>query len=119
MDFAQLAEYANHGLTWVGFGTIVGLAAKAVMPDRDPGGPIALLMMSITGSLIGCALLRYFFPAQPIEPVSLMGFAFGSGGAFALLVLYRVLGRHMAHEMDSVRHRRQRRRQRFYEVYEE
>ena len=38
MDFQQLAEFANLALTWIGFGTVVGLAAKAVMPGRDPGG---------------------------------------------------------------------------------
>lgn len=119
MDFAQLAEYTNHGLTWIGFGTIVGLAAKAVMPDRDPGGPIALLIMSISGALVGCAMLGYFFPDQQIEPVSLIGFAFGSGGAFTFLVLYRILGRQMAIEWNTARHRRRRRRQRRYEVYEE
>ena len=60
MDYDQLAAYANLALTWIGFGTVVGLAAKAVMPGRDPGGAIATVMMGIAGTLIGCTSLQYF-----------------------------------------------------------
>ncbi|MCP4479630.1 MAG: GlsB/YeaQ/YmgE family stress response membrane protein, partial [Planctomycetaceae bacterium] len=60
MDLAQLAEYANLALTWIGFGTVVGLIAKALMPGRDPGGAIATVLMGIGGTLIGCAILQYF-----------------------------------------------------------
>ncbi|MBM4074601.1 MAG: GlsB/YeaQ/YmgE family stress response membrane protein, partial [Planctomycetes bacterium] len=39
-------EHAAHELLmWTGFGTLVGLAAKAIMPGRDPGGAIGTLMM--------------------------------------------------------------------------
>ena len=38
--------WANILLTWVGFGTLVGLLAKAIMPGRDPGGSIATLAMA-------------------------------------------------------------------------
>ncbi|MFM7117507.1 MAG: GlsB/YeaQ/YmgE family stress response membrane protein, partial [Planctomycetota bacterium] len=71
----QLAEFGNVVLTWIGFGTLVGLAAKAVMPGRDPGGTVANLMMGIAGTLIGCAILRYFYPTQNIHPISLEGFS--------------------------------------------
>jgi len=112
MDFAQLAEYANHALTWIGFGTIVGLIAKAIMPGRDPGGTVATLLMGIAGTLIGCALLRYFYPAQIVEPISLEGFSVGSVGAFVLLLFYKVLGGYWFIEGEQVtqRHRNSRRR---------
>jgi len=35
---------------WVGFGTIVGLMAKAIMPGRDPGGAVATLSMGVGGT---------------------------------------------------------------------
>ena len=112
MDFAQLAEWANLALTWIGFGTVVGLAAKAIMPGRDPGGPVATLMMGIAGTLIGCALLKFFYPGQVIQPISLEGFAVGAGGAFILLTFYKVLGGYwfIEGEQVSLRHRRRRRR---------
>ena len=34
----------NEMLRWVGFGTLVGLAAKAIMPGRDPGGAVATIL---------------------------------------------------------------------------
>ena len=50
-------------LMWVGFGTFVGLLAKALMPGRDPGGPIATLLMGITGVIIGCGVYTLVYRA--------------------------------------------------------
>lgn len=112
MNADQLAAFANLLLTWVGFGTIVGLAAKAIMPGRDPGGTVATLLMGIAGTLIGCAILKYFYPSQDIQPVSLEGFSVGCGGAFVLLLFYKVLGGYWFTEGEQLtfRHRRGRRR---------
>ncbi len=119
MDFAQLSQYINHILTWIGFGTVLGLSAKAILPERDPGGPVALLVMAITGTLIGCALLRYFYPEQQIAPFSVSGFCFGAGGAWVFLIGYRLLGRRVVTELQSARMRRRRQRKRYYEAYED
>lgn len=95
MDSAHLmavAEQAAHEiLLWVGFGTLVGLAAKAIMPGRDPGGAIGTLLMGIGGSLIGCGVVLLFDLGYKITPISPMGFAAGTGGAFVLLLFYRIL----------------------------
>lgn len=95
MDSAHLmtvAEQAAHEiLLWVGFGTLVGLAAKAIMPGRDPGGAIGTLLMGIGGSLIGCGVVLLFDTGYKITPISPMGFAAGTGGAFVLLLFYRIL----------------------------
>lgn len=118
MDYEQLAVYANLALTWIGFGTVVGLAAKAIMPGRDPGGAIATVMMGIAGTLIGCAILQYFSASdRVVQPVSLEGFAVGSAGALVLLVFYKVLGGYwfVEGEQTSSRARRRRRRYRAYD----
>ncbi len=91
--FGQVAEqWANTVLTWVGFGTIVGLLAKAIMPGRDPGGALATLLMGVAGTVIGCGVVSYFMPGTPITPISVIGFACGTGGAFVILLFYRLLG---------------------------
>ena len=44
MDIAlppEAQQWANDLLVWVGFCTLVGLMAKAIMPGRDPGGAVA------------------------------------------------------------------------------
>ena len=89
---AEVQQWANDLLVWVGFGTLVGLMAKAIMPGRDPGGAVATLCMGIGGTVIGCALLMYFTDGHRVTPISPMGFVVGTAGAFVLLFFYRLLG---------------------------
>ncbi len=116
MDLDLLQQYANLGLTWIGFGTVVGLAAKAIMPGRDPGGSVATLLMGIVGTLIGCAILQYFSQGVPVEPVSVKGFFVGTAGALVILIFYKVLGGFWFEEGEtsSWQHRLSRRRKRRY-----
>lgn len=92
---AELSEtvqqVADGVLTWVGFGTLVGLLAKAIMPGRDPGGTVATLCMGIAGTVIGCGTLSFFHEHHRVSPISPIGFLVGTGGAFALLLFYRLL----------------------------
>ena len=96
MDSAQMAEYArqlaNDVLVWVGFGTLVGLLAKAIMPGRDPGGAVATLCMGVGGTVIGCGLVAYFYQGHRVTPISPLGFIVATAGAFTLLFFYRLLG---------------------------
>lgn len=87
-----VAQRAAHGLLlWIGFGTLVGLTAKAIMPGRDPGGPVATLLMGIAGSLIGCGVLLLLGSSYRVTPISPLGFIAGIAGAFLLLLFYRIL----------------------------
>ena len=119
MDYSQLAEFANLGLSWIGFGAVAGLIAKAIMPGHDRGDTLPFMIMGIVGALVGCALARYFSPGHPIEPVSFYGFTLGSGSALLVLSLYRILSRQIAHEAHDARRRRRRRRQRLYDFQQE
>ncbi|MEW4564975.1 GlsB/YeaQ/YmgE family stress response membrane protein [Bremerella sp. JC770] len=100
--------WANLFLTWVGFGTLTGLFAKAIMPGRDPGGPIATLAMGIGGSVIGCGMLSLFFEGYKVSPLSPLGFAVATGGAFLILFFYRLLSGHVIDESQPVAPRRMR-----------
>lgn len=81
----------NELLRWVGFGTLTGLAAKAIMPGRDPGGAVATMLTGIAGSVIGCGTALYFWRDMSIDPISGKGFLAAVFGAFALLFFYRLL----------------------------
>jgi uncharacterized membrane protein YeaQ/YmgE (transglycosylase-associated protein family) len=85
------AQAAHEVLVWVGFGTLVGLAAKAVMPGRDPGGAVATLMMGIAGSVMGCGAMTFFCKDQRVTPISMTGFLLATAGAFVLLFFHRLL----------------------------
>jgi len=86
-----LQQWSNDLLVWIGFGTLVGLLAKAIMPGRDPGGAIATLLVGIGGSIIGCGTLMYFYDGERVTPISPIGFLVATGGAFILLFFYRLL----------------------------
>ena len=106
-------QMANDILVWIGFGTIVGLLAKAVMPGRDPGGAVATLLMGIGGTVIGCGVVSYFTEGARITPISLLGLVVATGGAFILLLFYRLLGGYIFVEGEQVTRRHRRSRSRF------
>jgi len=98
-SIAEIAAQAAHEvLLWVGFGTLVGLAAKAVMPGRDPGGTLATLLMGIAGSVIGCGTMAFISSEQRITPISPLGFVLATAGAFVLLFFHRILAGTMVRE---------------------
>lgn len=91
VDMMQQIQYwAHEGLVWIGFGTLVGLVAKGVMPGRDPGGPIATVMMGIVGSVIGGGTLALILPTHRVSPISLLGFIVATVGALVLLAFFRL-----------------------------
>lgn len=106
----------NEVLRWVGFGTLTGLAAKAIMPGRDPGGAVATMLMGIGGSVIGCGGMMFFFKDAAIDPISGKGFLAATIGAFTLLFFYRLLAGSFfadsSYHDDRLLHRTRRRRRR-------
>jgi uncharacterized membrane protein YeaQ/YmgE (transglycosylase-associated protein family) len=101
IEFATLFEqWANLLLTWVGFGTLVGLMAKAIMPGRDPGGAIVTMLMGIGGSVVGCGVLMFLYEGRRVTPISAIGFLVGTGGALILLFFYKLLGGKIIKEGD-------------------
>ena len=105
----QIQHLANDVLVWIGFGTLVGLLAKAIMPGRDPGGAVATLAMGIGGTVIGCATLSYFWAGYRVTPISPMGLAVATAGAFVLLFFYKLLGSYWFVEGEIGRGHRARR----------
>ena len=104
-------------LLWVGYGTLVGLAAKGIMPGRDPGGAVATVLMGIGGSVVGCGALMFFTEVKELTPISPGGFVCATGGAFILLFFYRLLSGSFFIEAEDgdrfmfLNQRRRRRRQ--------
>ncbi|MCA9115531.1 MAG: GlsB/YeaQ/YmgE family stress response membrane protein [Planctomycetaceae bacterium] len=112
---AIIEQSINELLVWVGFGTLVGLAAKAIMPGRDPGGAVATLLMGIGGSVVGCGTLMFLVEGKRVTPISPLGFAAATGGAFILLFFYRLLSGSLiteAEDGDRFTTRKYRRRRR-------
>lgn len=88
----EVHQLVNDVLVWIGFGTVVGLAARGLMPGRDPAGAITTLLLGIAGSVLGCGCVGFFYDSQRLTPTSPMGMIVAVAGAFALLGLYRLYG---------------------------
>ena len=98
-------------LLWVGFGTMVGLTAKAIMPGRDPGGTITTFLVGIGGTVIGCAIAYYFTDGQQVSPLTRLGFLAATGGSFILLLFFRIMAGSFyieAEDGDRIIYRRRR-----------
>ncbi len=87
----QVQLWANDILVWIGFGTVVGLLAKAIMPGRDPGGAVATLAMGIGGTVIGCGAVSFFYTGNRVTPISPLGLVVATAGAFLILFFYKLL----------------------------
>ena len=101
MELPEVVQHwANTVLLWVGFGTLVGLLAKAIMPGDDPGGAVMTLLMGIGGTIIGSGTLMYFVNDYHITPISFLGFLTGTAGAVVLLLFHRMFSGRFFKEGD-------------------
>ena len=105
----QIESWITDILVWIGYGTVVGLLAKAVMPGRDPGGALATLAMGIAGVIIGCGVWSLIGNVERVTPISGGGLLAGTAGAFVILLFYRMLGGYWYDEPEPPRRRARRR----------
>jgi uncharacterized membrane protein YeaQ/YmgE (transglycosylase-associated protein family) len=99
IDIAEVARlWAHDVLLWIGFGTVVGLLARLIMPGRDRAGAFATVLMGIGGAVIGSGVLSYIWAGHRVTPVSLVGFGVSLLGAFLLLFFHRLLGGYIFRE---------------------
>jgi len=92
----ELSEAAQHWvnvvLIWVGFGTLAGLLAKALVPGREPAGTVGTMTIGILGSVLGPLSLSLLLKSHDFNPISPLGFLVAVAGAFLVLIFYRLLG---------------------------
>lgn len=90
MDPALIHHYVHEALTWIGFGMVSGLLAKAILPGRDPGGAVVTLVLGLSGALIGASLFAWAGGDQIRDLISPLGFAVAVTGAIVLLLVHRL-----------------------------
>jgi uncharacterized membrane protein YeaQ/YmgE (transglycosylase-associated protein family) len=79
-------------VAWVVSGMVLGIMAKLIMPQKDPGAMILTVILGITGALIGgfTSTKAGFGHAGEFDLLSLL---MAVGGAILLLIVYRVARR--------------------------
>ena len=61
--------------------------------------------MGVGGTVIGCGLVSYFYNGVRITPISPLGLAGATGGAFIILAFYKLLGGYFFVEGEVPRRR--------------
>ncbi|HVI87315.1 MAG TPA: GlsB/YeaQ/YmgE family stress response membrane protein [Dongiaceae bacterium] len=80
-------------ILWIIFGLIAGVAAKWIMPGKDPGGLILTIIIGIAGALVG-GWISTLFGFGDITGFDIRSFIIAVLGALLLLFVYhRVRGR--------------------------
>ena len=80
-------------ILWIIFGLIAGVAAKWIMPGKDPGGLILTIIIGIAGALVG-GWISTLFGFGDITGFDIRSFIIAVLGALLLLFIYhRVRGR--------------------------
>lgn len=87
-------------LSWVLFGFVVGLIARAVMPGKDPMGLVATTVLGIIGALLGGFIGQMMGFYQIGENV---GFIAATLGAVLVLFSYNILVRRRAARLSPPR----------------
>ena len=77
-------------ISWIVFGLIAGVLAKFLMPGRDPGGMIITILIGIAGAMVG-GYISTFLGFGDVSGFDLRSLGIAIGGAFLLLVGYRIL----------------------------
>lgn len=77
-------------ISWIVFGLVAGLIAKAIHPGKDPGGWIITILIGIAGAFVG-KFIAGLLSIDVSRNWSLMGFVFAVGGAVLLLILYSLI----------------------------
>lgn len=78
-------------ISWIVFGLIAGVIAKALMPGRDPGGCIITMLLGVAGAFVGGYLYSLFTGKPFVAGFSLGSFAVAVLGAIVILLIYRLI----------------------------
>jgi len=78
-------------LSWIVFGLLAGIAAKFIMPGKDPGGIIITILLGVGGAFLGGFIMTQFGYGSMTGGWSWPSFGTAVGGALLILFLYRLI----------------------------
>jgi len=80
-------------ISWIVFGFVIGLIARAILPGRDSMGFVATTLLGIVGAVVGGWAGQFFGWYAPGEPA---GWIFATVGAVIVLAIYNAVVRSRA-----------------------
>ncbi len=93
MDLSITAQsWLNLILIWLGFGTLVGLIARAFLPGGAPKTLLGVLAVGMAGSCVGPILYTMAFRPEHFQPISPLGLGLSISTALIFLLAFRAGG---------------------------
>jgi uncharacterized membrane protein YeaQ/YmgE (transglycosylase-associated protein family) len=94
MHFSPEAQqWVNTVLIWIGFGTLAGLLARAILPGRAPYSALGTVVLGIMGTTLGLFIASRLInePNEFTNPINPIGLVAATIGTFIMIICYRSL----------------------------
>lgn len=85
--------WTNVVLLWIGFGTLVGLLVRIILPFQKPSGPFSTFVLGMLSSCAGpyLAVLIFDWDLSTFNPISLKGLGAAIVCGIVLLIVIRLV----------------------------
>ncbi|MCL2116889.1 MAG: hypothetical protein FWH27_00535 [Planctomycetaceae bacterium] len=91
LNLAPAAQHwVNLILIWLGFGAIVAIVVRSLLPGREPSGMISMLLIGVVGTCVGPLIVSTVWRIEQFNPISPVGFLASFVCSFLFLLLYQV-----------------------------
>ena len=93
-DSLNLASAAQHWvnliLVWLGFGALIAILVRSLLPGREPSGMISMFLIGVVGTCVGPLIVSTVWQIDDFNPISPIGFLASFVCSFLFLLFYQV-----------------------------
>ena len=104
LNIAPAAQHwVNLILIWLGFGTLIAILVRSLLPGREPSGMISMLLIGVVGTCVGPLIVSTIWCIDQFNPISPVGFLASFVCSFLFLLFYQVgmsVSKHRRHKLD-------------------
>jgi len=83
-------HFVNLILIWFGFGTLVAIAVRCLIPGREPTGMVSMILIGMVGTCVGPLIVSTIWRIDNFNPISPIGFFASFLSSFAFLLIYQL-----------------------------
>jgi len=90
LNIAPAAQHwVNLVLIWLGFGTVVAILVRCLLPGREPSGMISTILIGVVGTCVGPLIVSTIWSIEDFNPISPIGFFASFLCSFLFLLFYQ------------------------------